>query len=151
MIYDNRDKFLLLLFNTLNFYNLILRVKKSMLIIKITIANFFNQRLFIELFYNKFISETVLKLGGQSTKVLDKGSVEYLGPYGLEVSLIYLGNKLSKLDSGIITTYALYILSGLVLYIFVLNSIITNELIIIVLISLFFILLKAPKTNIISK
>ena len=26
----------------------------------------------------------VLKLGGQTTKILDKGSVELLGPYGLE-------------------------------------------------------------------
>jgi NADH-ubiquinone oxidoreductase chain 5 len=112
------------------------------MIVKINFVNLFSQRLFIELFYNKFISEVILKLGGQSTKVLDKGSVEYLGPYGLEISLIYVGNKLSKLDSGLITTYALYILSGLVLYIFVLNSMITNELIFIGLISLFFIILK---------
>jgi NADH-ubiquinone oxidoreductase chain 5 len=83
-----------------------------------------------------------LKLGGQSTKVLDKGSIEYIGPYGLEISLTYIGNKLSKLDSGLITSYALYILSGLVLYIFALNSIITNELIFVVLIGLFVILLK---------
>jgi len=118
------------------------RLKKSFIIVKITFVNFFNQRLFIELFYNRFISEVILKLGGQSTKVLDKGSVEYLGPYGLEVSLTYIGNKLSKLDSGLITSYALYILAGLVLYIFILNSIITNELILIVLINLIFLLKK---------
>jgi len=113
-----------------------------MILVKIFFVNLFSQRLFIELFYNKFLSEVILKLGGQSTKILDKGSVEYLGPYGLEVSLIYAGNKLAKLDSGVITTYALYILSGLVLYIFVLNSMITNELIFIGLISLFFIIFK---------
>jgi len=83
-----------------------------------------------------------LKLGGQSTKILDKGSVEYLGPYGLEVGLTYVGKILSKLDSGLITTYALYILSGLILYVCVLNSMITNELILIGFISLFFIILK---------
>jgi len=82
------------------------------------IFSLFNQRFFIELFYNKYISNVILKLGGQTTKVLDKGSVEYIGPYGLEVSLLYLSSNISKLDSGVITSYALYILSGLILYIF---------------------------------
>ncbi|KAH9806709.1 NADH dehydrogenase subunit 5 [Melampsora americana] len=48
------------------------------------IFSFFNQRFYIELFYNKYIVEGVLKLGGQTTQSLDKGSVELLGPYGLE-------------------------------------------------------------------
>jgi len=142
ILYDNRNTLLIILCNNTFYYNIIFLLKKYFIITKITFINFFSQRLFIELFYNKFISEVILKLGGQSTKVLDKGSVEYLGPYGLEIGLTYIGNKLSKLDSGLITSYALYILSGLVLYIFVLNSIITNELILIVFISLFFILLK---------
>jgi NADH-ubiquinone oxidoreductase chain 5 len=124
------------------YYNLISIIKKTLILIKINFVNLFSQRLFIELFYNKFISEIILKLGGQSTKILDKGSVEYLGPYGLEIGLLYVGKKLSKLDSGVITTYALYILSSLVLYICVLNSMITNELILIGFISLFFIILK---------
>jgi len=52
------------------------------------IFSFFNQRFYIELLYNKYIINLVLKLGGQSTKVLDKGSVELLGPYGLEEGLL---------------------------------------------------------------
>src|SRR5580698_5714715 len=51
------------------------------------IFGFFNQRFLIELFYNKYIINLVLDLGGQTTKILDKGSVELLGPYGLEKSL----------------------------------------------------------------
>lgn len=51
------------------------------------IFSFFNQRFFIELFYNKYISGVVLKLGGQSTKILDNGSIEYVGPYGLSKGL----------------------------------------------------------------
>jgi NADH-ubiquinone oxidoreductase chain 5 len=58
-------------------------------------------------------------LGSDTTKILDKGSVEYIGPYGLELSLVYTGKKAAKLDSGIVTSYALYILSGLILYIFI--------------------------------
>jgi NADH-ubiquinone oxidoreductase chain 5 len=74
--------------------------------------------LFIELFYNKFVSGLILNLGSQTTKVIDKGSIEYVGPYGLEIGLLYISNKLSKLDTGIITSYALFILSGLIIYLF---------------------------------
>ena len=83
------------------------------------IFSFFNQRFLIELFYNKYITGLVLKLGGQTTKVLDKGSVELLGPYGLEKGLVNLSRNISSLDTGVITTYALYILIGLIFYILI--------------------------------
>jgi NADH-ubiquinone oxidoreductase chain 5 len=83
------------------------------------IFSLFNQRFFVELFYNKFISEFILILGGQTTKILDKGSVEYIGPYGLEIGLLNISKNISKLDSGIITSYALYILSALIFYVFI--------------------------------
>jgi NADH-ubiquinone oxidoreductase chain 5 len=40
------------------------------------VFGFFNQRFLVEFFYNKFIVNTVLDIGGQTTKVLDKGSIE---------------------------------------------------------------------------
>ena len=81
------------------------------------IFGFFNQRFLIELLYNKYITGFILKLGGQTTKVLDRGSVELLGPFGLEKALINLSKNLSSLDTGVITSYALYILIGLIVYI----------------------------------
>jgi NADH-ubiquinone oxidoreductase chain 5 len=108
------------------------------------IFSLFNQRFFIELFYNKFISGIILKLGGQTTKFLDRGSVEYLGPYGLEIGLIYISKNISKLDSGVITSYALYILSGLIFYIFIWNNIILDEILIMII---FFGLLYLLKTK----
>jgi NADH-ubiquinone oxidoreductase chain 5 len=81
------------------------------------IFSFFNQRFLVELLYNKYITGLVLKLGGQSTKVLDKGSVELLGPYGLEKVLIPLSRNIASLDTGVITSYALYILIGLIFYV----------------------------------
>lgn len=81
--------------------------------------SFFNQRFLIELFYNKYITRFILNLGGQTTKILDKGSVELLGPYGLEKGLLKLSKGLSSLDTGVITSYALYILIGLILYILI--------------------------------
>jgi NADH-ubiquinone oxidoreductase chain 5 len=83
------------------------------------IFSFFSQRFFIELLYNKYITGLVLKLGGQTTKVLDKGSVELLGPFGLEKGLLALSTSINKLNTGVITSYALYILVGLIFYILI--------------------------------
>jgi len=69
------------------------------------------------MFYNRYITDLILKLGGQTTKVLDKGSVELIGPFGLEKGLVSLSRNIASLDTGIITSYALYILVGLIFYI----------------------------------
>nr|QCW06935.1 NADH dehydrogenase subunit 5 [Drechslerella brochopaga] len=98
----------------------------------------FNQRFFVELFYNKYISGTVLTLAGKTTKLLDRGSLELIGPYGLENGLLYLGKNISSLDTGVITSYALYILIGLTFYISIpyIYSF-DNSLILVMLYSLF--------------
>ena len=83
------------------------------------VFSFFNQRFLIELFYNKYITALILKLGGQTTKVIDKGSIELLGPYGLEKGLVLLSRIISSLDTGVITSYALYILIGLIFYVLI--------------------------------
>lgn len=77
---------------------------------------FFNQRFLVELFYNRYVTGLVLKLGGQTTKVIDKGSIELLGPFGLEKGLLNLSKNIASLDTGVITSYALYILVGLTFY-----------------------------------
>jgi NADH-ubiquinone oxidoreductase chain 5 len=69
------------------------------------------------MFYNKYVTDLVLKLGRQTTKVIDKGSIELIGPFGLEKGLPNLSKNLYKLDTGVITSYALYILVGLTFYI----------------------------------
>jgi len=94
--------------------------------------SFFNQRFLIELFYNRYITGIILKLGGQTTKVIDKGSVEYLGPYGLEKGLLNISNNIARLNTGVITSYALYILIGLIIYL-LFNSYINNSIIILAL------------------
>lgn len=81
--------------------------------------SFFNQRFYIELFYNTYITDNVLYLGGQTTKILDKGSIEYIGPFGIEKGLLYISKLISQLDTGIITSYALYVLLGLLSYILI--------------------------------
>ena len=81
------------------------------------IFSFFNQRFLIELFYNKYITGLVLKLGGQTTKVIDKGSIEYIGPFGLEKGLLDISKNISRLSTGLVTSYALYILIASIFYI----------------------------------
>jgi len=102
------------------------------------IFGFFNQRFFIELFYNKYITGLVLNLGGQTTKIIDKGSVELLGPYGLEKGLISLSKNIASLDTGVITSYALYILMGFIFYILLpYIAIFDNSLLLLILLALF--------------
>lgn len=80
---------------------------------------FFNQRFLVELFYNRYITGLALKLGGHTTKILDKGAIELVGPFGLEKGLLILSKNIASLETGVITTYALYILSGFVFFILV--------------------------------
>jgi NADH-ubiquinone oxidoreductase chain 5 len=107
------------------------------------IFSFFNQRFFVELLYNKYITSTVLNLGGQTTKILDKGSIELLGPFGLEKGLLSLSKSISALNTGIITSYALYILIGLIFYILIpYLSLFDNNLLLLILLSLLVLQIK---------
>ena len=96
-------------------------IPKSVISFKFTrlgynIFSFFNQRFFVELLYNKYVTGMVFTLGGQTTKVIDKGSVELLGPYGLEKGLINISWNIGSLSTRVVTTYALYILTGFIVY-----------------------------------
>ena len=81
------------------------------------IFGFFSQRFLVEMYYNKYISEPILYLGGQTTKIMDKGSIEKFGPFGLEKSISNISFYINKLSTGVVTSYALYILVGLIFYI----------------------------------
>jgi NADH-ubiquinone oxidoreductase chain 5 len=112
------------------------------------IFGFFNQRFFIELLYNKYITGFILKLGGQTTKVIDKGSVELLGPYGLEKGLITLSKNIASLDSGVITSYALYILIGFIFYLLMPYLFLANNnLLLLILLSSFSVVIAKYKNS----
>jgi hypothetical protein len=115
------------------------------------IFSFFNQRFLIELFYNRYITGTILKLGGQTTKVIDKGSVEYLGPYGLEKGLLNISNNIARLNTGVITSYALYILIGLIGYLLFSSYINSSNIILVLVISLSLALFQSKEKSITFK
>jgi NADH-ubiquinone oxidoreductase chain 5 len=81
------------------------------------IFGFFNQRFLIEFFYNMYIVNVILNIGGQTTKILDKGSIESVGPYGLGRILGRISKIISSLSKGVVTDYALYILIGFAFFI----------------------------------
>jgi NADH-ubiquinone oxidoreductase chain 5 len=63
--------------------------------------------------------------------------VELLGPFGLEKGLLWLSKNISTLNTGVITSYALYILVGLIFYIIIpYLSLFDNALLLLVLLSL---------------
>jgi NADH-ubiquinone oxidoreductase chain 5 len=102
-----------------------------------TIFGFFNQRSLIEMLYNKYITYIVLKLGRQNTKDIDKGSVELLGPFGLEKGLITLSINIASLEKGVIQSYALYISIGLIFYLLLPDlDIFDNSLLLLLLLSI---------------
>lgn len=85
------------------------------------IYGFFNQRFYIELLYNKYIVNLILICGGQTSKILDKGSIEYLGPYGLQKLILFISKIINNFSNGIITNYALYIIMGIMCYLIYYN------------------------------
>jgi NADH-ubiquinone oxidoreductase chain 5 len=91
------------------------------------VFGFFNQRFLVEMFYNKYISGLILYLGAQTTKVMDKGSVEKFGPFGLEKSVTGISSLINRLSTGVVTSYALYILVGLIFYVSILYLTNNNE------------------------
>ena len=89
--------------------------------------SFLNQRFAVELIYNEYISNIVLILGGQTSKIMDKGIVETFGPYGLQEKFTSISRSINNLSTGIVTSYALYILVGLLFYISVIYFLATNQ------------------------
>lgn len=80
------------------------------------IFGFLNQRFFMELFYNNYISGFVLLLGHIKIIIMDKGFIELIGPFGLQSSLLNLSKKLDSFTTPVVTDYAIYIFTGLIFY-----------------------------------
>jgi NADH-ubiquinone oxidoreductase chain 5 len=62
--------------------------------------------------YNKYIIGPALSLGLSTSKILDRGVIELLGPHGLSQSLYTSSRQLASIDTGVISTYGLFIFIG---------------------------------------
>lgn len=85
-----------------------------------TIYTFLNSKYYLDIIYNNYFIYGGLLRGYTIAKVIDRGTFELIGPYGLS-SFLYTGAKIiSKIDTGIITSYALYIVLAIITLTFVL-------------------------------
>ena len=79
---------------------------------------FLNKRWLFDKVYNDFIVSKGLSFGYNiSFKILDKGIIEILGPYGIARTFQKLSQQISKIQSGFVYHYALSMLIGLTLFI----------------------------------
>jgi NADH-ubiquinone oxidoreductase chain 5 len=85
----------------------------------IYLYRFFNQRYWFELLYNNFIVKGVLDLAYVTNTIIDRGTLEFIGPRGAVASLYKISGFLSSFDSGSITRYGLIMYSGLLVAIII--------------------------------
>ena len=83
---------------------------------------FFNGKYYVDVIYNHYIINGGLQLGYVISKVLDRGIIELVGPYGLATGLSSGSKDIAKLDTGNLTSYALYLAIALVTLIMILLS-----------------------------
>ena len=67
----------------------------------------------------KYITNFILNLGGQTMKIIDKGSIELLGPFGFEKLLVKFSKQVTNLNTGNIPIYSLFIFVGFISYCFI--------------------------------
>lgn len=84
--------------------------------------HFFNGKYYVDVIYNHYFINASLLLGYTFSKVLDRGAIELIGPHGLSLSLAAGSKDIAKLDTGSLTSYALYLMLGLVALTFILFS-----------------------------
>jgi NADH-ubiquinone oxidoreductase chain 5 len=81
---------------------------------------FFNGKWLFDNVINAYVIEGGLQLGYVISKVVDRGVIELFGPFGFSTVLTNAGKSVSNYDTGVITSYALYIILGLISFIFLL-------------------------------
>ena len=94
----------------------------------LSLYTFLNGKWLFDVVYNKYIISGGLQLGHIISKVVDRGAIELIGPYGLSKILTNTASSVASYDTGVITSYALYIILGLISFIFLLFApIMLNE------------------------
>ena len=81
--------------------------------------SFLNSKYYFDVIYNNYIIGFGMNIGYTISKVLDRGVIELVGPYGIANTFVNIGTGVSKLDTGIITTYGLYIILSLLSLVYV--------------------------------
>jgi len=80
---------------------------------------FLNSKYFFDVIYNNFIIARGLKLGYTISKILDRGVIELVGPYGLSSALNKTALSISISDTRVISTYSTYIIFNALCLVFI--------------------------------
>lgn len=78
------------------------------------IYSFLNGKYLFDVIYNYYIIGKTLGLGLITSKYLDRGLIEKMGPFGLTDSLHSTSRQIATVDTGVVTSYALYIILGFI-------------------------------------
>lgn len=73
------------------------------------VYKFFNGEYLIDIIYNNYVLYKGLYIGSNLSNWVERGVIEYVGPYGLSVKIVTISNTITKIDTGFITSYAIYI------------------------------------------
>lgn len=79
---------------------------------------FLNSKYYFDIIYNNYIIKRGFMWGYKVSEDLDKGIIELVGPYGITNLLSESAKNISKLDTGLIPSYIIYIISGFMFLIF---------------------------------
>lgn len=79
------------------------------------IYKFFNGKYFIDVIVNNYIIYFSIKLGYTISKIIDRGIIELVGPYGFTYGLTKTSQNIKTLDSGLVTSYAVYMAISIVI------------------------------------
>ena len=110
--------------------------------------NFFNKKWYFDKIYNEFINQKILKIGlNYSYKKIDKGLIEFFGPYGLIFLFSNLSRKLILLQTGFIYHYSLLIFINIIFLFSIIFFFIFFKFNFILFILLFFIFLSLKLVN----
>ena len=85
-----------------------------------SVYTFLNGKWLFDNLYNVYVINGGLNIGIAVSKLLDRGLIEIIGPYGFSSILNNTGRSVGFYDTGVITSYALYIILGLISFIFIL-------------------------------
>lgn len=79
---------------------------------------FLNRKWFFDKVYNEYVNQTILSIGYNTTsKLLDRGAFELLGPHGLASTVSGLGKNLARGQTGFLYHYAFVMLVGVTFFI----------------------------------
>ncbi len=80
--------------------------------------NYFNRKWYFDKVYNEYLNQSVLEIGYSGTyKTVDRGIIEFFGPFGLSNVLYNRKLNLSYMQTGLIYHYTFVMLVGAVLLI----------------------------------